>query len=576
MDQAIHRGREPQDSIFGGRKRNRVGSVMMEDELQLYRIHFSCVHTGRYIASTKRRIKWEFGYVGGDGELHDDQEVELVWSVKSGKVRLHWNKEDISHVFVGKNRPQRNPQGTLTLRWKSDAGLNLAVLANVHATQGTRQYDLIINGNSIFSRPSRADMEASLRDEQASMKPTTMERDADKDIPLSAPSTPPAPPSFSMASGDSEDAGGPNGELHAHHRLAAAGFACQFAMEDELRSDLYSSTLDILRDEVAAAVPETEEMLSRAIIAAFSEDHDSDTSYSHSHESSASEQSERVFNLDPEEVEADLLGEAFEWFRWSGKFVPRADLHDRKQEFMQKHVESIVSHVRHERLSPHGASQIVSRVATMMGFDVSKEPSRDTVVVVGLGNDATTQDVLDVMHSYGDIAYAAISRSHDGFAVCRFQSEPAANRACSAASKNEVTVAGVPVDVHELLSIPADDSSSGLDFLEIRDTMPDPADSLENEKATGSAASDYDVYTRHFIDPSDDAIEATYLDRSTSVRLSDLPSSYNIMGFDSSYSSNIAARRPYKHSNSGIVRSFNLDMDEFDGSGSLVAKEVLE
>jgi hypothetical protein len=179
-------------------------------------------------------------------------------------------------------------------------------------------------------------------------------------------------------------------------------------MEDELRSDLYSGTLDVLRDVVSSFVPETEEMMSRAIINAFSEDHDSDTSGD-----SLSLHSDR--HLYPAEVEADVLGETFEWLKWSRDFISAFDMHDRKLEFMQKHVEQVVAHVRHERLAPTPASLIMHRVAAVLKLEVTREPKWDTVMFSNLNSLTTSEDIMDAMRQYGDVTEAAVSRNHEGF-----------------------------------------------------------------------------------------------------------------------------------------------------------------
>lgn len=326
-----------------------------------------------------------------------------MWSVKSGKSRLFWNGQDISRLFL-ETRKQKPPPNCLEFAWQTSKGVNFKAVAHVNPPGTMKQYQFLIGDESLFELPP-------------------------KDVALGKPvdeaEREPSPECLSTGSSHrsrvertvSCDFTGSCGELSGdgladpttQTRLASAGFSYKFDMEDELKSDLYSDTLDVLRDVVSSFVPETEEMMSRAIINAFSEDHDSDTSGD-----SLSIQSD-VRHLDPSEVEADVLGDTFEWLKWSQDFISAFDMHDRKLEYMQKHVQQMVAHVRHDRLAPTPASRIMHRVAAVLKLEVTREPHVDTVMFENLNSLTTTEDVVDAMHKYGDITEAAVSRKHEGF-----------------------------------------------------------------------------------------------------------------------------------------------------------------
>lgn len=323
-----------------------------------------------------------------------------MWSLKSGKTKLLWNSKEISHLVRAKTNPRLAAQsGKVELRWQSETGVKLAVIAHSQKQPGCPQYDCLINDVSFFALPKESEVGSNVPQEAPESSLDTSGRDVSNH-------------NFSFSSEQAGSGEGNPAEMHqSHHRLVAAGFTYQYDMEDELRSELYTPTLDILRDEVAAAVPETEDMMSRAILNAFSEDHDSDASHS---QSSESEQSER-YGLDPPELETEVLGDVFEWCQWSEKFVPAGEVHNRKLEFMQNHVEEMVAHVRHERISPHDATRIMLRVAIILKLDVSQQPEKDTVALLGLPVDVTAQELLDCMHPFGEVDVVEISKKHKGF-----------------------------------------------------------------------------------------------------------------------------------------------------------------
>lgn len=123
-----------------------------------YQVDFNAIATGKVIAMSKRRIRWRFGFPNQEaldsgksgidcrGEEHD---VTLVWSITSGKRMIMSNGYQI-HVSLTKSRIFEHS-------WFDKNGTSLRLV--VHSTQptsnvsGVRQYDLFINGKSIFLLP---------------------------------------------------------------------------------------------------------------------------------------------------------------------------------------------------------------------------------------------------------------------------------------------------------------------------------------------------------------------------------------------------------------------------------------
>mmetsp|Transcript_11565 Transcript_11565/g.19262 ORF Transcript_11565/g.19262 Transcript_11565/m.19262 type:complete len:408 (-) Transcript_11565:1600-2823(-) len=385
-------------------------------------------------------------------------------------------------MFRDTTRKQSPPPNCLEFAWQTAKGVDFKAIAHVNPPGAMKQYDFLLNDESFFAIPVKEKVVRNrVQDAQRELSP-----ESNGDFTNRVERT--------VSAGSCSGFSG-NGmtDPNTVTRLQAGGCTYKFGSEDEdeLRSDLYSVTLDVLRDVVSSFVPETEEMMSRAIINAYSEDHDSDTSGD-----SLSVHSDR--HLDPAEVEADVLGETFEWLKWSRDFISAFDMHDRKLEHMQKHVGQMVAHVRHERLEPTHASLIMHRVAAVLKLEVTREPHFDTVMFANLNSLTTTQDIMDTMHEFGEIIEAAVSKNHGGFGLCRFANPHTVESVCEAATKGGVVVNGRTPEVFGLFDSPYSKETE--------------------ERITESRDKDYDYdcfdevedYNKDLIDPSDDCVEATY------------------------------------------------------------------
>ncbi|KAG7365216.1 hypothetical protein IV203_038419 [Nitzschia inconspicua] len=124
----------------------------------VYQIDFSAVASGKRVATTKRKIRWRFGFAnekaladgltGPDcrGEEHD---VTIVWSITSGKRQITMDGREIHY--------STNRASILDFSWSSKGNHVIKVICHaappLQATPGFRQYDLLIDGQSFFTMP---------------------------------------------------------------------------------------------------------------------------------------------------------------------------------------------------------------------------------------------------------------------------------------------------------------------------------------------------------------------------------------------------------------------------------------
>eukprot|EP00566_Odontella_aurita_P014391 CAMPEP_0113589388 /NCGR_PEP_ID=MMETSP0015_2-20120614/36059_1 /TAXON_ID=2838 /ORGANISM="Odontella" /LENGTH=525 /DNA_ID=CAMNT_0000495399 /DNA_START=225 /DNA_END=1802 /DNA_ORIENTATION=+ /assembly_acc=CAM_ASM_000160 len=124
----------------------------------VYQIDFTALATGKRIASTKRRVRWRFGFTNQQalqngetgtacrGEEHD---VTLVWSITSGKRLVLADGQEVHYSVSRAN--------DFDCSWTMRGGHVLKLIAHasppINATPGFRQYDFLIDGQSFFSMP---------------------------------------------------------------------------------------------------------------------------------------------------------------------------------------------------------------------------------------------------------------------------------------------------------------------------------------------------------------------------------------------------------------------------------------
>jgi hypothetical protein len=197
-------------------------------------------------------------------------------------------------------------------------------------------------------------------------------------------------------------------------RLSMAGFNSSRTFDDVVMDDLASSsltnTLESLRPVVTSLISNSEDMVSKAIINAFLEDdalapHSSSTSLKLNLSStmgSSSSTSSSISSMvqTDTQIEADTLYDTTEWINFNVICAPRPDVEEQKRAFLQKQMDIIFMHARHERLTEAAASRILLDVATLLDVPIlSSSIQRDTLIIRDLtGIDAETLIATMMVH----------------------------------------------------------------------------------------------------------------------------------------------------------------------------------
>lgn len=124
----------------------------------VYQIDFTAVDAGKRIASSKRRIRWRFGFTNQDalasggtgiecrGEEHD---ITLIWSLTSGKRLVLADGQEVHY--------SNNRNAVFDFSWTMRGNHVLKVTAHANAPLNAhpnfRQYDFFVDGMSFFSMP---------------------------------------------------------------------------------------------------------------------------------------------------------------------------------------------------------------------------------------------------------------------------------------------------------------------------------------------------------------------------------------------------------------------------------------
>ncbi|KAG7339378.1 hypothetical protein IV203_006501 [Nitzschia inconspicua] len=135
-----------------------LGSPSEAKQPQVYQIDFTAVASGKRFASTKRRVRWRFGFANAEalaagqtgtdcrGEEHD---VTIVWSITSGKRLVLADGQEV-HYSNSRNT-------VFEFSWTMRGNHVLKVVAHasppLSAQPGFRQYDFFVDGQSFFTFP---------------------------------------------------------------------------------------------------------------------------------------------------------------------------------------------------------------------------------------------------------------------------------------------------------------------------------------------------------------------------------------------------------------------------------------
>ena len=130
------------------------------DQPVLYQVDCTKAFSGKTVSTTKRRIRWRFGYANSaaiaDGATSvecrgSEHEITLVWSITSGKKLIIHDSKEV-HYSQG-----RRAEGKFQFCWKSRNHV-FTVIAHAAPPLGKarahwKQYDLLIDGCSFDNLP---------------------------------------------------------------------------------------------------------------------------------------------------------------------------------------------------------------------------------------------------------------------------------------------------------------------------------------------------------------------------------------------------------------------------------------
>jgi hypothetical protein len=329
----------------------------------------------------------------------EDHEVELVWSIRSGKMRVCWNKRNITSLF---RKGQRSTM--VDVAWKTRSNQTLQIVAHASALPGVdQQYDLIVDGTSFWRLPLVADLgKRSLKATEVEIVDVAPNRSIGRRESLSTTFTVEHLPEA------------------LDYRLSMAGLGNLGWVEvvDELHSEMYSPALETVRHHIVECLPQVEGMVSRAIMDAFISDAGSD-----SWSSSCSSWSEGLHESEMGQIELAALWEAFEWTRLSAGRTCPDNAEEQALLVMKKKITDTFRRIRTGDLQSHAATHLLLSVGAILGLEFASPIPKDTVFLFGLPGSFATSDLRERLSAYGYVDNVAVARSGTGFAFCRFVNE---------------------------------------------------------------------------------------------------------------------------------------------------------
>ena len=371
----------------------------------------------------------------------EEHEIQLIWSVLSGKIRVYWNKSDITHLFRESREEHRE---RVDISWEARSGAKFQILAldsqpsdcvldgqqqqqqqQVSAAaqqplspsqRSHRQYDLLVDGQSFFSFSHISDL----------VFPATEIIDMHTFESLAGPGQ--------KAEERSDDASSLDYDLrdsclardpevdNLGLRLSMAGFVSppeqtkddgldDLFMDDDLTSPSMSNTLESLRARIIEMIPFADTMVSRSLVLALSEDVSDSV---HSLDSSSSSVGSSIVPSANIQFEAEILRDAVDWINNNVQYAPRPDVQDQKRDFLQRQMDTVFLNTRNERLSVDSAARVLFDVATLLDLKLNVEVPKDTLILSGLDKKSnhaiTTESIIDSLCKYGDLKEVGIAK----------------------------------------------------------------------------------------------------------------------------------------------------------------------
>lgn len=450
-----------------------------------YRIRYSCEHSGSILRRSRWTAKWSFGLANteainagkvGDACRGEEHEVRLVQFPRSKKARLYWNNKNITHLF----RDASRKLDKVTFAWQARSGEIFQVIARSNPVpQGKSQFSFYIDGVIFANLRQSKELGA---DQTSGSEEDLEPHHHGYEVELTSSGEGRGPGesrhqglvgtlhSRTLSVSVSGEGGGPalgvgvdvdgvdecaqqapsepqHGPGNLDFRLSMVGLSPPSnEVVDELRSDLYSPTIDALRTKITECIPHTEELVSRAIMNAFFSDDDSIAS-----QDSLSQCSfEEDFFDHSIQLEADAVVKAYAWVN-GGEFGTSTPDKSERMEFLQRQINAVFGQIRREKLSELEACQLLYSVACVLGLEVNTTLENTTVLLVGLDQKCTPED-LSTLKVYGEIATAAASTAV-GYGLCRFCYPASVGLVTQASDRSEIFVHGRVTQAFSLMTI---------------------------------------------------------------------------------------------------------------------------
>lgn len=345
--------------------------------------------------------------------------------MNSGKTKLFWNKNDISRFFPGRDLCEM-----VNLEWKSSSGEKIQIKAHANPVPGQPQYDLLVQGVS-FSSLSHVSELGGYDDDASALT----NDDIFKELSEHGSRHGSVPAEIKACDSGEEEEEPLEEEIFDLVGLSPPDEldVVPGVVEDELTSQLDCSTLENLRLRVTASIPETEEMVSLAIINAFSNQDERDSSSSSESSASCASQHQNA-----PQHEVDAIRETYEWMASHEGCAPH-ELEDERRTYMQKHIDSMFLCLLQRRLTADAADRILLSIAIVLGMRINSTVLRDTLILEDLDTTLKVDKLIGRLCNYGEVKCAAIA-ADSGFGICRFYTEAAVNRAMAASETGSLSI----------------------------------------------------------------------------------------------------------------------------------------
>lgn len=411
---------------------------------------FCCVFLSCRVFGLTNLASLREGKVGREcrGEEHI---VEVVRNKTSGKIRIYWNSSEITRYFRQRHFPVDTNNRTVEYSWttRSDEVLRIVGRVDDNMPDDSIQFDLFIDDLNFKDLCTLAQLGRRVGqklDQRSPVDETGSQRSLDS----------------SLATNDVD--ADQNSDLEQGFRLSMVGFNSMTSGEDEindeLHSDLYSNSLTSLRNQIVSCLPQTEEMVSRAIINAFFEEaQNCEPTYSY----------RSMDEVDCGQIEVDYIYEALCWVRLNVNVAPRVDVADLLLQFLQRCVDNIFLLIRNEQLNSDEAARVVLSVASVLGLEFAVDVASDTIVLERLPPGVTKLDMYQSLSQFGEIEVLSISSKTPTIGFCRYALEDSTAQVTAAFERGDILVNDVKPEVSLVgtlpsMSNPLNVSREGVDF----------------------------------------------------------------------------------------------------------------